>query len=72
MDFRLSEADRVLIEHVREFGTKYFNQDTVVLFFFIYLVCDQSYQSALFCIKLDRIKHSSMNNLHIKWSVYII
>ena len=29
MDFRLSEADRVLIEHVREFGTKYFNQDTV-------------------------------------------
>ena len=29
MDFRLSEADRVLIEHVREFGAKYFNQDTV-------------------------------------------
>lgn len=29
MDFRLSEADRVLIEHVREFGVKYFNQDAV-------------------------------------------
>ena len=29
MDFRLSEADRVLIDHVREFGVKYFNQDTV-------------------------------------------
>ena len=29
MDFRLSEADRVLIEHMREFGVKYFNQDTV-------------------------------------------
>ena len=33
MDFRLSEADRVLIEHVREFGAKYFNQDTVCLLY---------------------------------------